>query len=810
MMRSIPRLLAFGLVLVCMLVGAGCGAIVGGRLTEHTPTATPDVAVVPPTTPEPGVTPAATAVTVVVGSPPASLTPPTPRATATTVIATRAPVALDTPNAVAAGNLSLSATYASVGIELFFQGDDNGNAIASVEFKPSGATEWRAGLSLWRVGPTEDDDHRAFYGSLLLLDAGTKYDLRIALNDPDGVRGEPAIAASVTTRADNVPVASTLKPTHFVSPIGDDEADGSERTPWRTLDKALADAPAGAVVRVAPGSYAPPTIPREAPLVMFAEHPAVDDNREPINAGQRSVVEPQTFTSPGQGAWVRVTLTGPATGEQYAVWKWEASPVTDATRLTVATDRGAVPQRIAHWALKSGEADGFTLETPEGWAEALYRNETYNFGFTTFGNDIYARLPGDRDPNQFFVAAHAAPEGKKAGRWNIYSEQVRISGFELRSIDLWYQPDSHGGVVDHNLFLLASLSHRSNSGDPSSYSADQLAQYNRFVDTGTWSVDPAWPAIPWNFIKTAIRIGGKETGWSRIGAEAETAAIGGRGGAHRLVVRYNTIDGFFNGVGGYNQDFDRYAQQDNDMHDNLLRHIADDSFEPEQQGINWRIWNNRLEYVSVALSTGPLAYGPVYFFRNEIWQLGSAGVGADGRGNKGVGVVGFKYSGNSAPAARIFVLHNTFWTSEPGADGGNQYAGGGPNSERFYLRNNIFRVTRYGFAAPANTPGTADRWDEDFNYFATAATDRGMSYGGNRGSIAAYRTASGQGANSNRGDQSGTFRTDPALADPANGNLALAAGSPQIDAGTPIPNISDRPGVDYRGAAPDLGAREGP
>jgi hypothetical protein len=809
MMRPVPRLLALGLIVVCMLVAAGCGAFVGGKLTETSPTPTPVVAVTSPDpsaeTPTPAPAPSS-----IVGSPPASVVPPTPRATATKPAATRAPVPLDTPNAVAAGNLTLSATYASVGIELFFAGDDNGNATASIEFKPTGAAEWRAGLPLWRTGPTEDDDRRAFSGSILLLDAGKKYDLRITLDDPDGVRGEPVVAGATQTRVDNLPASSSLKPTHFVSPTGDDEADGSADHPWRTLDKALEDAPAGAVVRVAPGSYAPPEIPREVPLTLYAEHAAVDNNREPLNPGSRSVVEPQTFTSPGEGAWVQVALPGPATGEEYTVWKWANSPVADANRLTVATDRGAVPQRIAHWDLKSGELDGYTLETPEGWAEVLHRNETYNYGFAAFGNDIYARLPGDRDPNSFFVAAHTAPNGKKAGRWNVYSEQVRISGFELRSIDLWYQPESSGGVVDHNLFLLASLSHRANSGEPSSYSEDQLAEYNRFVDTGTWSTDPEWPAIPWNFIKTALRINGKESSWSRIGAEAETGAIGGRGGAHRLVVRYNTIDGFFNGVGGYNQDFDRYAQQDNDMHDNLLRRIADDAFEPEQRGINWRIWNNRLEYVSVALSTGPLAYGPVYFFRNEIWQLGATGVGADGRGNKGVGVVGFKYSGNSVPAARIFVLHNTFWTSEPGADGGNQYAGGGPNSERFYLRNNIFRVTRYGFAAPSNAPGTADRWDEDFNYFSTAATDRGMSYGGNRGSVGAYRTASGQGANSNRGDQSGTFRTDPSLAEPSKGNLALAPGSPHIDAGTPVPNLSDRPGRDYRGAAPDLGAREAP
>jgi Protein of unknown function (DUF1565) len=818
LMRRMPRLLAFALVVVCMLVGAGCGAFVGGKLTEPSPTPTAVVAVASPeptdgTSTAVAASASSTASTTTVDSPPASVVAPSPRATATTPAATRVPAVPNTPNAVAAGNLTLSATYANIGIELFFVGDDNGNATANVEFRPTGAADWRAGLPLWRTGPGKDDPRRAFYGSILLLDAGTKYDLRITMADPDGVRGDSVVVGTTATRADNLPTASSLKPTHFVSPTGDDEADGSAGHPWLTLDKALKDAPAGAIVRVAPGSYAPPTVAREEPLTIVAEHPAVDDNREPINAGMHSVVEPQTFSSPGEGAWVKVTLKGPATGQDYTVWKWANSPVADATRLTVATDRGAVPQRIAYWALKDGESNGYTMQTPEGWAEVLYRNETYNYGFTAFGNDLYARLPGDRDPNTFFVAAYAEPDGPKARRWNVYGEQVRISGFEIRSIDVWYQPDSSGGVVDHNLFLLASLSHRAGSDDnggPSTYSSDQLVQYNRFVDTGTWSTDPAWPAIPWNFVKSAIRINGKATDWSRIGSEAETGAVGGRGGAHRLVVRYNTIDGFFNGVGGYNQGFDRYAQQDNDMYDNLLRHIADDSFEPEQQGINWRIWNNRLEYVSTALSTGPLAYGPVYFFRNEIWQLGAAGVGADGSGNKGVGVVGFKYSGNSEPAARIFVINNTFWTNDPGADGGNQYAGGGPNSERFYLRNNIFRMTRYGFAAPSNTPGTADHWDEDFNFFATTATDRGVSYGGSRTSVGGYRSASGQGANSNRGDQPGTFHTEPGLVDPGNGNLALAPGSPQIDAGTPVPNISDRPGIDYRGNAPDLGAREVP
>jgi hypothetical protein len=50
---------------------------------------------------------------------------------------------------------------------------------------------------------------------------------------------------------------------------------------------------------------------------------------------------------------------------------------------------------------------------------------------------------------------------------------------------------------------------------------------------------------------------------------------------------------------------------------------------------------------------------------------------------------------------------------------------------------------------------------------------------------------------------------DRLLASPRDGDLTPRGGAnPLVDGGTPIPNISDRPGVDYRGAAPDLGAIE--
>jgi hypothetical protein len=180
-------------------------------------------------------------------------------------------------------------------------------------------------------------------------------------------------------------------------------------------------------------------------------------------------------------------------------------------------------------------------------------------------------------------------------------------------------------------------------------------------------------------------------------------------------------------------------------------------------------------------------------------------VGRDGQGKFGVGPLGFKYSGSSNPPARIYVLHNTIVanpTSPTPVSGGDQFAGGRSSPEAFYLRNNIVHGTKYAFNAPVQ----AGRWDERHNYLSTTDTTRGLQFGPKYTTdVQAYRNRSGQGEQTN---VTGNFVTPPGLVAPGQGNLALPPGSPLIDAGAPVPNVSDRPGVDFTGAAPDLGARE--
>src|SRR5262249_52900923 len=145
-------------------------------------------------------------------------------------------------------------------------------------------------------------------------------------------------------------------------------------TAWRTIDKAVRDAPSDAIVQVGPGYYASSwakvgnwSTARRTPLALVAQYPAVGDDRQPINAGQRSVIEPHGLSSPtgatdgpNPGAWQRVTLVGPQTGVAFAVWRWGGSPVTDATQLGYGATRASAPVRVAHW-----KRDAADLATPQ-------------------------------------------------------------------------------------------------------------------------------------------------------------------------------------------------------------------------------------------------------------------------------------------------------------------------------------------------------------------------------------------------------------------------------------------------------------
>src|SRR5207249_3005364 len=121
-------------------------------------------------------------------------------------------------------------------------------------------------------------------------------------------------------------------------------------------------------------------------------------------------------------------------------------------------------------------------------------------------------------------------------------------------------------------------------------------------------------------------------------------------------------------------------------------------------------------------------------------------------------------------------------------------------------RNTVIRVTRYAWQV-----STAARWEEDANQLTTSDQSRGLDYRGQHFTtdVAGYRARSGQGAHSQPvGNFTAAAAVDAAFVDAPNGDLAPKAGSGLVDNGVPVPNISDRPGVDFNGSGPDVGAIE--
>ncbi len=117
-------------------------------------------------------------------------------------------------DAVQAGRLTMDPpTLSCLGFAWEISGDDNRNATARVEYRKAGDADWRQALALLRiggqhVGRTSDWlDHQVPHmlaGSIMDLEEATEYEVRITVEDPDGVEGEASKVRRVRTRGEPV------------------------------------------------------------------------------------------------------------------------------------------------------------------------------------------------------------------------------------------------------------------------------------------------------------------------------------------------------------------------------------------------------------------------------------------------------------------------------------------------------------------------------------------------------------------------------------------------------------------------------
>jgi hypothetical protein len=105
-------------------------------------------------------------------------------------------------------------TLISLGFEWHIDGDDNSNAEVSVQYRKKGEKAWSEGLPLLRLqreqtysGAFRYTAPNAFAGSIFDLEAGTEYECRFVLVDPDGIEGKSENLATVRTRFEPRPFA---------------------------------------------------------------------------------------------------------------------------------------------------------------------------------------------------------------------------------------------------------------------------------------------------------------------------------------------------------------------------------------------------------------------------------------------------------------------------------------------------------------------------------------------------------------------------------------------------------------------------
>ncbi|HUT36245.1 MAG TPA: right-handed parallel beta-helix repeat-containing protein [Planctomycetota bacterium] len=268
--------------------------------------------------------------------------------------------------------------------------------------------------------------------------------------------------------------------------------------------------------------------------------------------------------------------------------------------------------------------------------------------------------------------------------------------------------------------------------------------------------------------------------WPRTKGIEEARGIQIAGQGH--VVCYNRISGYADGI----DTFSTYPCSSIDFYGNEISECTDDGIEMDYSERNTRCFDNRLTNVYQGISTQPVWGGPVYIFRNALYN---------------VGLETFKM--HNAPSGCLF-FHNTsvkegmplvLYTGQPVTN--------------FVMRNNLFLGTEanYGYE------NTARMRDCDFDF---------DGFGGEwktflKWNAARYATLEECREKAPVYKHVVAVSPDKAFAsgvkppadlktqfDPRVNDLRLKEGSEAIDAGVELPNVNDG----FAGKAPDLGAYE--
>lgn len=308
----------------------------------------------------------------------------------------------------------------SLGITAAVSGDDNRNASADLQWRPTGESSFRQAHPLTRIDSTH------YVGSLFWLNPGTDYEVQVTVTDPDGVSGNPTLATVMKTRADTLAEPGTR--TWYVSPTGNDSHSGADPgNAFRNIQRAANLSQPGDLILILPGIY------RESVSV---PHPGAEN--QPIvfrGAGSGVIVDGADEGIDNGASWaaengVYSRITGFQTGHvatemgrlyQYGSLSelqtmaagFPGGFYFDGTKLYVKFSDGSSPQ--SHKMSVARYEDGFYLSS---LSHIRIENlEIRHFGSGSYGKGVYLRYCSNvriwnntlRDVHMVFAVAPATP-----------------------------------------------------------------------------------------------------------------------------------------------------------------------------------------------------------------------------------------------------------------------------------------------------------------------------------------------------------------------------------------------------------------
>lgn len=265
-----------------------------------------------------------------------------------------------------------------------------------------------------------------------------------------------------------------------------------------------------------------------------------------------------------------------------------------------------------------------------------------------------------------------------------------------------------------------------------------------------------------------------------------------RAGAGAAIYGNTITGGFEDGVRyGPEDTLSESQSRDVDIYENLIDGACfDDGIQPEGAAMNVRVWGNTIRNCYVSMAFAPSIEGPLYVFRNLVYDNMHPN-----RGGSGVFKLGDEDDGRRGPK---YIYHNTMVVNAPAGEV-TVFKQTNNGLGNVISRNNIAIASKY--VAELGCDMTCDMdWD------AVHSTDSGrfIEYRSKKfWDLEDWCEAYQNGCNGVELDGTGDLRN------PSAGDYRLASNSQLIDRGTTIYGFNT-PGTPWahRGSAPDIGAFE--